>query len=75
MESARCLDVVPEGRGWAVKKPGQAKPESRHLFLEAAERAARRQLSHEGGGEMRFRGPDGSIRDTETVAALTRASR
>ena len=56
-----------------VYLPGSARPESRHLFLEAAERAARRQLSQEGGGEMRFRGPDGRIRDTATVAPAARS--
>jgi uncharacterized protein DUF2188 len=65
----RALELVPEGRGWAVRRPGRASPESRHLLLEAAERAARRQLRQEGGGELRVRGADGRIRDTATVAA------
>ncbi len=64
----RALDLVPEGRGWAVRRPGRASPESRHLFLEAAERAARRQLRQEGGGELRLRDPDGRITEKATVA-------
>jgi hypothetical protein len=62
------LDVVPEGRGWAVRQPGQQQPQSRHLFLEAAERAAKRLLSAQGGGQVRICDCDGAIRTAETVA-------
>jgi hypothetical protein len=62
------IDIVPDGQGWAVKKSGEAAPQSRHRFLEAAERAAQRLLSEEGGGEVWFRDRDGVVRDAEIVA-------
>ena len=63
------LDIEPDGQGWAVKKPGQPVPQSRHRFLERAERAAQRLLSATGGGEVWFRDRDGVMRDAEIVAA------
>ena len=65
--AANSLDVVPDGHGWAVKKPGERRPQSRHLFLEAAERAARRQLDRLGGGVVRIVERDGNVRTCDTA--------
>ena len=59
--------VVPDGKGWSVKKPGQAAPTSRHRTQDAAEREAKRQVRDEGGGEVRIHRPGGQIRDSDTV--------
>jgi len=59
--------VVRDGKGWASKKPGTAKPESRHRTQGAAEKSAKRQVRREGGGEVRIHGRDGRIRDSDTV--------
>ena len=57
----------PEG-GWAVKKPGESKPESVHRKQGSAEDRAKDQVRREGGGEVRIHGRDGRIRDSDTVA-------
>lgn len=59
--------VVEGGTGWAVKKPGHPKPESRHRTQGAAEKRAKQQVRREGGGEVRIHGRDGRIRDSDTV--------
>jgi hypothetical protein len=60
--------VVPDGKGWSVKRPGKDAPESHHRTQDAAEREAKRQVRDEGGGEVRIHRPDGAIRDSDTVA-------
>lgn len=67
-QPAKRLEIVPDGKDWAVTKPGQPRPHSRYRFLTAAERAAQRLLGEEGGGELLFRDRDGVVRDTEIVA-------
>lgn len=66
--SGSSRHVVPDGKGWSVKKPGRDAPESRHRTQDAAEREAKRQVRDEGGGEVRIHRPDGTIRDSDTVA-------
>lgn len=60
--------VVPKGKGWAVKTPGQSTPDSTHRTQGAAERAAKDAVKQGGGGEVRIHRPDGTIRDSDTVA-------
>ena len=60
--------VVRDGKGWAVKKPGNADPESRHRTQRAAEQKAKQEVRRDGGGEVRIHGRDGRIRDSDTVA-------
>jgi hypothetical protein len=66
--SGTSRHVVRDGRGWAVKKPGNPTPESRHRTQGAAEDRAKDQVRREGGGEVRIHGRDGKIRDSDTVA-------
>ncbi len=65
--SGSSRHVVPDAKGWAVRKPGKAAPESRHRTQGAAEREAKRQLRQGRGGEVRIHRPDGTIRDSDTV--------
>jgi hypothetical protein len=60
-------DVVPsKGRkGWDVA--ANAKQVSHHRTQTNAERAAKRDLAHKGGGEVVIHGRDGRIRDKDTV--------
>ncbi len=53
--------------GWAVKKPGQTKPTGNGPTQAGAERAAKRQVAKEGGGEVVIHRPDGTIRDSDTI--------
>lgn len=66
--SGSSRHVVPDGKGWSVRKPGVSTPESRHRTQDAAEREAKRQVRDDGGGEVRIHRPDGTIRDSDTVA-------
>lgn len=65
---AESRDVSPSGNKWIVTAPGRRQPISEHRTQEAAERAAKEDLARHGGGEVRIRRPDGSIRDSDTVA-------
>jgi len=67
MSSSKGRDVVPDGKGSAVKKPGVAEPESRHRTQSAAEKQAKKAVRKDGGGEVRIHGRDGAIRDSDTV--------
>lgn len=67
-ESSTNRHVVKDGKGWAVKKPGNPEPESRHRTQGAAEDRAKERVRDEGGGEVRIHGRDGKIRDSDTVA-------
>jgi len=60
--------VVPNGKGWSVKTPGVAIPDSTHRTQRAAEQAAKEALGRAGGGEVAIHGRDGRIRDQDTVA-------
>lgn len=66
--SGSSRHVVPDGKGWSVKKPGKSTPESHHRKQGTAEREAKRQVRDEGGGEVRIHRRDGTIRDSDTVA-------
>jgi hypothetical protein len=67
MASSKGRDVVPDGKGAAVKKPGAAEPESRHRTQRAAEAQAKKAVRAEGGGEVRIHGRDGAFRDSDTI--------
>lgn len=60
--------VVPDGKGWSVKKAGQPEAESRHRTQGAAEDRAKQRVHQDGGGEVRIHRRDGRIRDSDTVA-------
>ena len=66
-KSSSNRHVVREGKGWAVKQPGKAEPESRHRTQRAAEKQAKERVREDGGGEVRIHGRDGRIRDSDTV--------
>ena len=56
--------VVPvPGGGWAVRTP----PSSTHRTQNAAEKAAKQEVKHGGGGEVIVHGRDGRFRDSDTV--------
>lgn len=61
-------DVVKsdDRKGWDVTKPSGRKV-SHHQTQANAERAAKRDLSKSGGGEVVIHRPDGRIRDKDTV--------
>lgn len=60
--------VVPSGGKWAVKAPGAKRASSTHGTQAAAEVAAKRLVSRQGGGEVVVHRPTGVIRDSDTVA-------
>ncbi|HUF53206.1 MAG TPA: DUF2188 domain-containing protein [Dehalococcoidia bacterium] len=60
----------PEG-GWAVRKPHSAHASSRHSTQELAQTRAKEILSHSGGGEAVTHRPDGTIRESATIAPGT----
>lgn len=60
--------VVPGPKGWSVKTPGVAKPNSSHRTQSAAEKAAKDAVKKAGGGEVIIHGKVGRIRDSDTVA-------
>ncbi len=57
----------PDG-GWDVKKPGADKASSHHPTQAEAEDRAKEILRNIGGGEAVIHRPDGTIRDSDTVA-------
>lgn len=59
--------VVPQDGQWAVKKPGASRASAVAETQAQAERAAKRMVANEGGGEVRIHGRDGKIRDSDTV--------
>ncbi len=60
--------VVPNASGgWAVRKPGADRASAVTKTQGQAEKAAKRMVSNEGGGEVRIHGRDGKIRDSDTV--------
>lgn len=60
--------VVRHGSDWAVKKAGDATPESVHRKQSDAERQAKETVRDLGGGEVRIQGRDSKWRDSDTVA-------
>lgn len=63
--------VVPNPQGgWDVKKPGSDRASSHHPTQAQAEQRAKEILGNQGGGEVVNHRPDGSIRDSDTVAPV-----
>jgi hypothetical protein len=61
--------VVPDKEGgWAVKAPKAERASSRHATQAEAKARAKEILANEGGGEAVIHRPDGTIRDSDTVA-------
>lgn len=60
--------VVPRGKDWAVVKPGSSRASAVVPTQREAERAAKRMVANEGGGEVRIHGRDNKIRDSDTVS-------
>ncbi len=64
-------DVTKGGnnpRPWKVTVPDRDRAISRHGTQAEAEKAAKDYLRDHGGGEARIHRPDGTIRDSDTVA-------
>lgn len=62
-------DVSPNsGDGWKVTKPGGGRASAKTDTQRQAEQRAKEIVRREGGGEVRIRGRDGRIRDSDTVA-------
>lgn len=59
--------VVPRGQDWAVVKPGASRASKITETQAQAERAAKRMVANEGGGEVRIHGRNAKIRDSDTV--------
>lgn len=57
----------PDG-GWDVKAPGAKRASSHHDTQSDAEKRAKEIVRNNGGGEVRIHRPDGTIRDSDTVA-------
>jgi hypothetical protein len=57
----------PDG-GWKVVKPGAKRASATAPTQAAAEKRAKEIVRKEGGGEVRVHRPDGTIRDSDTVA-------
>jgi hypothetical protein len=57
----------PDG-GWDVKKPDADRASSHHPTQAEAEQRAKEIVGNLGGGEVVIHRPDGSIRDSDTVA-------
>lgn len=61
--------VVPNpGGGWDVKKPGADRSSSHRPTQSDAIDRAREIVDNAGGGEVVIHRPDGTIRDSDTVA-------
>ena len=61
--------VVPgQNGGWDVRKPGSSRSSAHAPTQSEATRIAKRILGNEGGGEAVIHRPDGTIRDSDTVA-------
>ena len=53
---------------WVNKLNSAKRASSLHSTQQAAERAARRQLRQQGGGELTTKGQNGRIRSKDTIA-------
>ena len=60
--------VVPRDGEWAVKKAGGQKASATASTQSEAEKIAKGYCHNAGGGEVRIHRPNGSIRDSDTVA-------
>lgn len=60
--------VVPHPDGWAVQKPGASRPSAVKPTQADAIDRAKEIVRRSGGGEVRIHRPDGTIRDSDTVA-------
>ena len=63
--SKKNRHVVPQGKSWAVKSPGNENPTSRHRTQKAAIDAARKGAKKDQS-EMFIHGKDGRIRERNT---------
>lgn len=63
----RHVTPHPDG-GWQVTKPGTDRASSRAATQCDAILRARQILHNHGGGEIVIHRPDGSIRDSDTIA-------
>ncbi len=63
----RHVSPHPDG-GWQVTKPGASRPSSRIPTQTDGIDRARDILHNGGGGEIVIHRPDGTIRDSDTVA-------
>ena len=53
--------------GWDAKRDGAKRSSSHHRTQGDAEKAAKGLSARTGGGEVRIKGRDGRIRDSDTV--------
>lgn len=53
--------------GWDSKRDGSSRASSHRDTQKEAEADAKRFAGKSGGGEVRIHGPDGKIRDSDTV--------
>ena len=53
---------------WANTKDGASRASSLHATQQEAIAAAREMLQHAGGGELKIKGVDGTIRSKDTIA-------
>jgi hypothetical protein len=63
----RHVTPHPDG-GWQVEKPGSGRASARTPTQAEAVDRAREILGRDGGGEVVIHRPDGTIRDSDTVA-------
>ena len=61
--------VVPDGDGnWKIVRPGAERASATAPTQHAAEQRAKEIVRNAGGGEVVIHRPDGTIRDSDTVA-------
>lgn len=61
--------VVPDGDGnWKIVRPGGDRASGTAPTQQAAEQRAKKIVRNAGGGEVVIHRPDGTIRDSDTVA-------
>jgi hypothetical protein len=63
----RHVTPHPDG-GWQVTKPGSSRPSARVPTQTEGIDRAREIVGNSGGGEVVIHRPDGTIRDSDTVA-------
>lgn len=63
----RTVSKRPDG-SWANKKDGTSRAGSLHDTQREAIDAAREMLTNSGGGELKVKGVDGTIRSKDTIA-------
>ena len=69
MTNKNSRHVVPsKDGGWKVMKPGAQRASAVAKTQAEAERRAKEIVANQGGGEVRIHRPDGTIRDSDTVA-------